>query len=268
MLRTAQRVGLLILLLLLHAKSYCGETNNYTYNFRQIGSGIYQVSNSHLSPLAFQGSGITLISGKNHNWNKQLSTSTFQLNLCYFGHPNKTSSMNGGDIGYSYLRYFKANLTVAKGTDIYVGGGYSGSLDILNKSSNINNALFYSLSNSLTIACFIGKKWDDYFLSNEFSIPLLGVYSTSEYASSFPYTFFENDISFLSKADLGSFNLNSIFRNSFNFDVIAHTKYKAYNLRFNYTIIYGRQKINHIKHVKAYHQFGIGFLFNTKHHEY
>ncbi len=264
-----QIIWLSLCLLFIPVLSYSGETSNYNYKYFQLGSGIYQIANTHLSPLAYQGSGINLQSGSCRNWEHQLRRSSFIMDVNYYSHPNKKSSLQGGDFMYQYFRYYQPQVPLPYGAELFIGGGYNTEIEILSNPVNINNSIFYSFNNSLNIGFLLAKKWDDYFFSNEFTLPIVGVYSASEYGSSFPYRLYHDDIPLFSKAHVGSLNLNSIFRNSFNFDVIAHTKRKkTYNLRFNYTIVYGRQQINNIKHTKAFHQIGVGLLFNTKHHEY
>lgn len=228
-----------------------------------------QVKNSHLSPLAYQGGGLSIQSGALKSWGKQLRSSVFEINLDYYSHPNDESKLQGGGLSYHYFRYYKPYISLPGETDLFIGGGYHSALNILYSPVNINNVVYYSFNNTLDLSFILGKRWDDYFFSNEFSIPIIGIYSTSEYGSSIPYIFFHDDVDVFSSAHIGSLNLNSIFKNSFNFDVIAHTKRKkTYNLRFNYTITYGRQKINNITHRVATHQIGVAYLFNTKHHEY
>ena len=241
---------------------------NLNYNYQLLGLGQTQVHNSFLSPLSFQGGAVCFDLGSFKRKKAQLRSISIEGSIASLSNANEISSLSQTEFSFSYNRYLPIDQNLVSDLEFYVGAGYRGALDLLSNTYNINNAMYYDFSNVLTLGFYACYATNGYHFSNQLSVPVLGAYSCSNYASSFPYTFYEDDLGFMSQVLVGSFNYRTCIYNKFNFDLIAKTKRKVYNLRFSYYFTYCSSNMNNISYQRATHQLGIAYLFSRKHHEY
>lgn len=264
-----RQLNILLFLWILGNTCHAQEANKTVYKYHVGGAGVSQTQNTFLSPLSFTGLSLTFASGKMKEWDNQLQSSFLEFRLASYSHSNKLSNLNQLSIAYTYNRYFSNYaLTVFDGFLIRPGIGYNGELCISSKPSNINNSFYYNLNNIIQAGFILTKEHNGYHFSNEFSLPIVGLYATSGYASPVHHALYEEDADIISAFKIGSLETNTIIRNNFSVDIEAHTKRKVMTLRLNYTLTYGKLKTNNIVNHQAFHQFGIGYLFNRKPYVY
>ena len=101
-------------------------------------------------------------------------------------------------------------------------------------------------------------------ISNEFTSPLFGIYSASEFGLPVPYTVLSEDAKIWKHLDVGSFETNFQFKNNLNFDFKIRSKKNndVNTLRLQYGVNYTNLRLNNNQKVQVIHSFKFSYLFN------
>lgn len=94
-------------------------------------------------------------------------------------------------------------------------------------------------------------------------MPLLGVYSSSEYSSGLPYIALEKEASIIEMFSIGSLNKNYQFISTLSFDYFFNYKSFKKTLRFEWEAQAQTFKNNNLLYSGIGNTFRIGYLFNT-----
>ncbi len=251
------------------------DNDTIRYQSKLWGLGFGQQKISFLSHVSFRNLVFASTSSKYLQTAGMVKTRTHYSNLS-IGSSNisdeKDLSSMMFSFNYTYIlhkRYkvFRKQLPENFPT-LSVGWAYCFDTGIDLKIENTNNSTYYHLNNWAGLSLGIEKKvminTMQVDLFNEFSIPVVGVYSGSEYSSSLPYFVHEKNANILQAFDIGSFETNFQLQNDFNIDfkIKPKRKRKARTLRFQYSIDYMNLRLNNNTKHCVFHTFKIGYLLN------
>lgn len=257
------------MLLLFGFPSFSGEKVTAQYNYSLYGVGVGQQKVSFLSPLFYNGYSFVTTNGKVKETTAHSSMLETTISLGANSAHNYKDFYSAG-FGLSYTKYYPFNLKDYPNSfpRILAGWGYWLDAAIDYKPTNTNNPTYYLLSNMASVSILCEKQFPKLRLSYLMNIPVLGIYSGSEYGSGVPFFISEEDGNFFDAFDVGSFGMNTQMRNRFNADFKMKTKSGVRTLRVEYEISSTKLKLNNnVKH-NTFHIFKVGYLFNKSGYEH
>ena len=260
------------------------NVDSVSYTFRLNGLGTISQKISFLSPIKYTGVNTSYDWGRFRQINNKFLTKNLYFNfaLTFNGNDQNTNIENPEErpiplgiysFNYGYLfnkRYsILHNHLPKKAPLISLGWSYwlDAGLDI--KPFNVNNPFYYNLNNMAGLSLGLKKRVNikkvQLDISNEFTLPLFGIYAATRYSSSLPYSTIVDDTSFWDAFQIGSFQTNFQFRNNLNLDFTIPGKKKnvKHTFRFQYGINYANLRVNNNQKIQATHIFKLGYLFNS-----
>ncbi len=260
------------------------DLDSISYRYRASGLGTLSQKITFLSPIKYSGISTNLDWGRFNQMNKKITTRTSYFNITSTLNqkdrnsevenpeerpiPPTISSFNYGKIFNRRYELFEKN-SQKKMPSISLGWTYwlDAGLDI--KFFNVNNLFYYNLNNmaglSLGLEKRIHLKKIQLDISNEFTLPVLGVYTGTRYSSSLPYSTLIDDTNFWDAFRVGSFETNFQFRNNLNFDFTFIRKKTGvkHTLGIQYGINYANLRLNNNSKVQVNHSIKLSYLFNS-----
>lgn len=260
------------------------NSDSVSYRYGLIGIGPISQKITFLSPVKYSGLTFNREIGSYKLKNKKITSSFLYSNIGYSS--NHTSGTNENEplalsllsadpiilINYGYLfnrRYRVNENKLPKNFPLFsIGWSYWMDYGSDIKYKNVNNILYYNFSNMAGISVGLQKriktKKMQLDISNEFTSPLFGIYSASEFGLPVPYTVLSEDAKIWKHLDVGSFETNFQFKNNLNFDFKIRSKKNddVNTLRLQYGVNYTNLRLNNNQKVQVIHSFKFSYLFN------
>lgn len=235
--------------------------NEYQYSLSGIGIGQQKVT--FLSPVFYKEIHFLSTNGKVVQTPDYYTSFFVETNICnnYRGQ-NKNYYSIGADINRN--KYYPISIKNYPKIfpKIFIGWGYWLDADFFIKPDNTNNVAYYNFNNMLCFTLSTQKDFGIANLSSEFYIPILSIYSASEYSSSLPYFINHNGESLFQAFDIGYFNTEIQSTLKLNLDFEINRKKKIRTLRLQYSLASMVFNLNNnVKH-NTFHTLSIGYLFN------
>lgn len=246
---------------------FSAKKDTIVYQYTLYGLGTSQQKISFLSPIYYDGISLIGTNGNIKSSLNKINSSSFDFNIDINSNKyNKEIYSFGVDYIYNKHYLLSFDRYPSNYPNLYLGWGYWFETDAYLKPENTNNPLYYNFNNMLCLSIGVEKHYKSIYILNEFNLSLVGLYSGSEYSSSLPYFFSEENASFFEAFQIGSFERNSQMKNRLNIDYRISTKRKVYTIRFQYVISACMLNINNnIKH-NTFHEFKVGYLFNNSYY--
>jgi hypothetical protein len=232
----------------------------YRYSLAGIGGAIQKTS--FLSPLYYSGIDVSFLYGRVINRELYSTSVSRSINIAYLMEQNEKEKIS---MSYNYIKGACFNVP-SGGLEILpkvsIGPAYWFDFGYTLKANNQNNPLYYKFNNMLGAMLTLQKRVGRVMLYNEFTMPLLGYYSGSEYGFSFPLFLVEDDAKFMDAFHLGAFGINKQFVNRLNVDFKYTLFRQSRSARVQYEISYQNFNLNNNNLHSAFHSIRLGFLFN------
>lgn len=224
---------------------------------------------SFLSPIFHKAYSIVSTNGKVIESSNRISSMAmdFCLDWNTTRHRSNFYSM-GFDLTFNKYYLLKINDYPKNFPNLNFGCGYWLDSDIYLKPDNTNNKFYYNLNNMMCVALFCRKRFQNIEISYELNLPVLGLYSGSEYSSSLPYFTKEDNSSFFSAFKVGSLGVNEQMANKISLDYEIKTKKRVRTFRFQYAVNSSLLTLNNNTKHNTFHVFKIGYLFNIVDYEH
>jgi hypothetical protein len=262
-------VCVLLLLTLMYKFSSSDDKIRSEFRYSLSGIGVGQQKISFLSPLFYMDYSFISSSGKVKETSSKIMSSLFETNI-------DLSLRTPLNIYYSFgIDYRSSSNYLLRLKDypnsfpeLFLGFGYWLETDFYLKPDNTNNPIYYNLNNMLCFSFYSEKNYQKIKISYEFEMPIVGIYSDSEYSSSLPYFFNEEKASFFRAFEIGSFKKNLQIDNKINLDFKIKIKQSLNTFRVQYSFCGNKFVMNgNIKH-NIFHNLKIGYLFNKVGYEH
>ena len=264
-----RNLPVLLMFLLFSLPSFSGDKVLAQYNYSLYGVGVGQQKVSFLSPLFYTGYSYVSANGKVKETSNRVTQFETNINLAANSNHNNSNFYSAG-FGLCYNKYYLFPLKDCPNSFPYFFAGWGYWLDaaIDYKPTNTNNPTCYNFNNMACVSVLCEKKFQNLRLSYQLKIPVLGIYSGSEYGSGLPYFLSEEGGNFFSAFDIGSVGMNPQMLNRFNADFKLKAKGGVRTLRVEYEISSTKLKLNNnVKH-NTFHIFKVGYLFNKSGYEH
>jgi hypothetical protein len=163
----------------------------------------------------------------------------------------------GGD--YIYNTHYRLNRTsLPTKPSVYLGWGYWLNFDIERMTViDINNPLYYNFNNMACLALGIDWKINPKIrIFDELNLPIVGIYSGSEYGSSLPFFATEANGSFIDAFDILTFP-NFQLQNKLSVDMQVNISKQIRTLRFQYAINVKQLYLNDINVHSVFHYIAL-----------
>jgi hypothetical protein len=244
------------------------DAASYEYRYRLWGGGFKQQKISYLSPLFYEGISLAGSSGKVSFRNGKLTSSctTGDYDIFNFRSMENMVLAGGGDYAYSKYYLLPNKIDAETSSNFFVGWGYLFDWQVALKYSYLrhsNNPAYYHFNNIACLAFAVTGKIKSVHIFNELSVPVAGVYFGSEYSSTLPYFFREEDASFLGGFDILFINKDLRLKNTLNADFKLKFKRRTTTMRVQYVLNARTLRLNNNELNNFCHIFKIGYLFNA-----
>ena len=233
---------------------------------RSVGMGFPALNYDLLSQLNHTGYSICFASTRFRDKPAHLTLidTHFRLGILY----------NAANDSYITMLGFSASLTrylystdASRSLRIMLGAVAQTGIDVFMKDENINNPVAYffniSLNPSLLTTYRFNIRGSKFEIGQQFYVPLLSIVSTSDYSSSLPYGFIENDANFFDAMRFASFGSLVKFTTATIFDVNTsfQQREKLPVLRITYQFAGLNYNYNDISVKSAEHSLVFGAIF-------
>jgi len=262
-------IFVLLLLTLMCKLSFSDDKIRSEFRYSLSGIGVGQQKISFLSPLFFMDYSFISSSGKVKETSSKIMSSLFETNI-------DLSLRTQGSFYYSFGIDYRNNLNYRlrlkdypkSFPELFLGFGYWLDTDFYLKSENTNNPIYYNLNNMLSFSFYCEKNFQKTKISYEFEMPIVGIYSDSEYSSGLPYFLNEEKASFFRAFEIGSIRKNLQIDNKINVDFKIKVKKNINTFRVQYSFCGNKFVMNgNLKH-NILHNLKIGYLFNKVGYEH
>ena len=260
------------------------DADSISYRYRAYGIGTLSQKISFLSPIKYSGISSSLDWGRFSQINKKISTRTTYFNGAATLNNNDQKSeaenpeerpipptilsLNYGTIFNRRYEVFNKKLP-KKMPSISLGWAYWLDTGFDLKPFNVNNLFYYNLNNMAGLSIGLEKrihlKKIQLDISNEFTLPILGVYAGTRHSLALPYSSLIDDTNFWDAFRVGSFETNFQFRNNLNLDFTFVRKKTGtkHTIGVQYGINYANLRLNNNNKVQVNHAIKLSYLFNS-----
>lgn len=261
-----RNLSVLLMFLLFSLPSFSGEKVTAQYNYSLYGVGVGQQKVSFLSPLFYTGYSYVSSNGKVTETARRVAQFETNINLTVNSNHDYNNFYSAG-FGLRYNKYYPIKLKDCPNSfpRFFAGWGYWFDAEIDYKPTNTNNPTYYNLNNMACVSALCEKTFPNLKVSYLLNIPVLGIYSGSEYGSGLPYFLSEEGGNFFDAFCVG---FVSQMLNRFSADFKLKAKSGVRSLRVEYEISTTKLKLNNnVKH-NNFHIFKVGYLFNKSGYEH
>lgn len=224
-----------------------------------VGVGKSFLNDSYLSPLRYNGTGISLLherlKGTSLLGGKMLLQQQFLIQTALTKNPSASASEYYGDLSYQLTGYYP--LLLNSNLRIYGGGGWEVSLGGIYNQRNTNNPGSLKVATNLHLAAMALYNWKIFTFRWQLSTPFAGMFFSPEYGHSYYEIFTLGNNK--GTVHFGSFHNQQALRSNFSVDIPI----QKVTLRAAYMANYYRTEVNHLVTRIASNQFMIGLALET-----